>query len=428
MKHKKILAASLIIASAICSNITAYGAVNDITKQDNPKEINDLQSNTVEEEIAVYPDDYSIAMFSQWVADSGQYNEYYYDQLPEIEKYIYDCINTNIDSIIGCDNPFIVDVSNFNVLYSQIKSGDLNWSRPIFTYFDFDHCEKFGVNYFNLGLSISGIPINNGEDYKVTQLGIYFGGSNATSSILEYNNVKEINDDKKILDNNVNKIISSIPKYASRYKKAQIINDWLVKNNTYNPYVYNGNNDAASKRAWDITSALVYTDNTSDDTKYPVCEGYSNAFKYLCDKVGIPCVSVESSTHKWNLIKLEDGNWYHVDVTWNDPVGATNYSYINKYFLLGSSNSLIKNSDHTINMTNPTLTSPVASTKDYSYKNAHNGDVNQDYLIDYTDVALMLKHISGKSKITNIGSSDINSDNVIDFKDVIQVLNLIKAQ
>lgn len=86
MKHKKILAASLIIASAICSNITAYGAVNDITKQDNPKEINDLQSNTVEEEIAVYPDDYSIAMFSQWVADSGQYNEYYYDQLPEIKN------------------------------------------------------------------------------------------------------------------------------------------------------------------------------------------------------------------------------------------------------------------------------------------------------------------------------------------------------
>lgn len=52
-----------------------------------------------------------------------------------------------------------------------------------------------------------------------------------------------------------------------------------------------------------------------------VCEGYAKSYKYLLSRVGIKsrfCASREM-LHMWNLV-LIDGEWYHVDVTWDDPV------------------------------------------------------------------------------------------------------------
>ena len=58
-----------------------------------------------------------------------------------------------------------------------------------------------------------------------------------------------------------------------------------------------------------------------------VCEGYAKAFKYLCDQTvfdgDISCILTSgtmveprsSSKHMWNVVKMEDGNNYLVDVT-----------------------------------------------------------------------------------------------------------------
>lgn len=54
-----------------------------------------------------------------------------------------------------------------------------------------------------------------------------------------------------------------------------------------------------------------------------LCEGYSKAFAYLCQSIGIECICVIGSSggsHMWNMVKL-DGEWYHFDVTFDDPVG-----------------------------------------------------------------------------------------------------------
>ncbi|MGN0686591.1 MAG: chitobiase/beta-hexosaminidase C-terminal domain-containing protein, partial [Oscillospiraceae bacterium] len=56
-----------------------------------------------------------------------------------------------------------------------------------------------------------------------------------------------------------------------------------------------------------------------------LCEGYSKTFAYLCQSVGIECFCVSGDAggpHMWNMVKL-DGNWYNMDVTFDDPVGAT---------------------------------------------------------------------------------------------------------
>ncbi|MCR5092605.1 MAG: zinc-ribbon domain-containing protein [Lachnospiraceae bacterium] len=58
-----------------------------------------------------------------------------------------------------------------------------------------------------------------------------------------------------------------------------------------------------------------------------VCDGYAYAFASLCKEAGIPCYVIigqvennqrEGIHHAWNTVQLEDGNWYEIDVTWND--------------------------------------------------------------------------------------------------------------
>ncbi len=61
-----------------------------------------------------------------------------------------------------------------------------------------------------------------------------------------------------------------------------------------------------------------------------VCDSYAEAFKMLLNKAGIECMVVEGDEintpgadndlgHAWNIVKI-DGEYYHVDPTWDDPV------------------------------------------------------------------------------------------------------------
>lgn len=70
------------------------------------------------------------------------------------------------------------------------------------------------------------------------------------------------------------------------------------------------------------------TDTITDDdaTAYgalvkreAVCQGYAHAFYLLASRCGLEAYTVSSEDHAWNIIKLDDGNYYHVDVTWEDP-------------------------------------------------------------------------------------------------------------
>ena len=58
--------------------------------------------------------------------------------------------------------------------------------------------------------------------------------------------------------------------------------------------------------------------------KEAVCEGYAKTAKALMDMNGIESYFITGNTsggaHAWNLVKV-DGNWYHLDTTWNDSGG-----------------------------------------------------------------------------------------------------------
>lgn len=105
----------------------------------------------------------------------------------------------------------------------------------------------------------------------------------------------------------------------SAYENELAIHDYLVSNIEY------GEGEEGDKGAY---GALI--------EGKAICSGYTEAFKTLMDMLGIENKVINGRTngedHGWNMVKL-DGEWYHVDVTWDDPVDG-NETISHKYFNL----------------------------------------------------------------------------------------------
>ena len=72
-----------------------------------------------------------------------------------------------------------------------------------------------------------------------------------------------------------------------------------------------------------------------------VCEGYTMAYRYLLNLAGIRSEEVLSDkmTHCWNYLYLND-KWYHVDVTWDDPLFQPDKTKISHEFFLLSDDAI----------------------------------------------------------------------------------------
>ena len=65
-----------------------------------------------------------------------------------------------------------------------------------------------------------------------------------------------------------------------------------------------------------------------------ICGGYSDAMSLFLIKMNIPNYKISNDDHIWNFVYLED-SWYHLDLTWDDPVLNTGENLlIYDYFLI----------------------------------------------------------------------------------------------
>ncbi len=146
-------------------------------------------------------------------------------------------------------------------------------------------------------------------------------------------------------DGSVAQILSGAQ--GSRYEMVRYFNNWLTTHNCYCSSISSGGNDIR-----ECISALTGSTGIAG----PVCEGYARALKVLCDRVNIPCVLVDGTSvnssgstgaHMWNYVQMDDGNWYGVDVTWNDPTvsGVTSpvSGYERESYLMAGGNTYVGN-------------------------------------------------------------------------------------
>ncbi len=109
------------------------------------------------------------------------------------------------------------------------------------------------------------------------------------------------------------KALKCIDDSMTDIEKALALHDYLINTAEYDMSVYD---------APDTTSELSYTAYGVLVNKIGVCQSYSFAYKYLLDiRCGIETQYAPSDAmgHVWNKV-LIDGKYYHVDVTWDDPV------------------------------------------------------------------------------------------------------------
>ncbi|MBR5336702.1 MAG: Ig-like domain-containing protein [Lachnospiraceae bacterium] len=166
---------------------------------------------------------------------------------------------------------------------------------------------------------------------------------------------------KSKLSADINEVNAAVDALADGAKKKSAtdlkeqllyVHDQLVATNVYN-------SAAAEKLSKDpsypkTVTAIPWTPLSALlSGESPVCEGYSRAFKMVCDKLGIECIIVGGTAyhpdgtpegHMWNYVKL-DGAWYAVDVTWDDPVVKGSSKVVSgkertDYFLVGSTTKI----------------------------------------------------------------------------------------
>lgn len=108
----------------------------------------------------------------------------------------------------------------------------------------------------------------------------------------------------------VSEALTWIPSNATRFQIVQALHDYLVRNCVYDRSAVN---EAVSP------SRTAYGALANGKA---VCQGYSLAYKLLLRRAGVPAVYVgsDSMQHAWNMVQMENNAWYHVDVTWDDPI------------------------------------------------------------------------------------------------------------
>ena len=109
----------------------------------------------------------------------------------------------------------------------------------------------------------------------------------------------------------INAIAAAVRPEWSDEEKALYLHDYLATMYNYDHIGLSGDADRPYR---ELYSAFGLLRNGA-----AVCQGYSELYAMLLNKVGVPARFVSSDTlnHAWNYVRI-DGAWYHVDVTWDD--------------------------------------------------------------------------------------------------------------
>lgn len=172
----------------------------------------------------------------------------------------------------------------------------------------------------------------------------------------------------------------------TKYEKELALHDWVVAHTAY----------SQNLEGTKVTDPIYGAEGVLLNGE-AVCQGYAEAMKLFMDLTGIESDIVTGTSnkngqtipHAWNLVKLDDNEWYHLDATWDDPTpddpGRVTYAYFNV------NDGMIKE-DHVIDANK---TYPEARGTRYFYYADKKVNTEQEFT-NYVDKLLADKVYSGE--------------------------------
>lgn len=235
-------------------------------------------------------------------------NKFYYNQLNDVEKEIYNTFYVSKELFIG--NTSFICISGKIEKYDEY----INFIRRAFYAYLFDNPN--GQIY----LEIACVQAVKSEKYGQEYYDYVIKPNSDTNSYTRSNsNPDEIIAKLEALETTTREFVNNLS--GNDYEKLTQIHNWLVENASY-----------------DKTYSLPNTHNAYGAIiqKQCVCDGYAYAFKYVADMAGLDVIFVTgyvisseeiSEFHAWNYAYVDE-KWLLVDVTWDLGLNSDIYLLI----------------------------------------------------------------------------------------------------
>ena len=242
-------------------------------------------------------------------------NEYYRD---------YDFLFVqNTNDFIAKDKKHLI-----NILYTFLNSGDDEFE--FYCDKSYDACIS-DINDIFPNSKVSA-NVSNVDNTVLHEINYYVHPYNSFKSIsVRYNEYGEITlKTEKIYSkeqiDEINKEIKKIEKEIlndtmTDKQKIRAIHDYIIN---HTKYVDKQNDDDVLKN--NTAYSLLFNNES-------YCEGYSDTMLLFLEDLGIKSYRITSNRHMWNLVFL-DNVWYHLDVTWDDPVTPDDSDRLDILFFL----------------------------------------------------------------------------------------------
>lgn len=144
--------------------------------------------------------------------------------------------------------------------------------------------------------------------------------------------------------------------YDTDYEKALYVHDAIINSTEYDSENAKHNEGA---HLWGTAYGTLVQHKS-------VCQGYSEAYKMVMNRLGIECGvcggMAKDESHAWNYIKL-DGKYYWADLTWDDPFLNGESGYLTHVYFLFDDSLLYPT--RTIDSETPYV--PTCSSMDMNY-------------------------------------------------------------
>ena len=138
------------------------------------------------------------------------------------------------------------------------------------------------------------------------------------------------NNDIKLIEAKVKDIENEIwSESMSNEDKIKAAHNYIINNNKYDK-------DRSDNNIVKYKSDTAYGSLLEG---YSLCGGYTDAMELFLEDMGVKSYKISSENHVWNAVYLNN-TWYHLDLTWDDPITTDGSDILEYNFFLITTSEL----------------------------------------------------------------------------------------